>query len=397
MRARREPAPQRVVGASVEPGERLPLVEQLRAAGWRRCASRCPRRASRPRRRSAPCRPVASSSFCGALGAALPRAAARSPGRARRAGPSSPARSPTAWASTTWARDLLDRLGGLVRATARRRWTRCSSRSTSNGQRVVPPGEEGQRLLGRPLGVLADRALAVGGAHVDGAVLGDPAPLARRHGDPLVAGVRSARSRSPTARHCGPVSGALRSHRQSGASPATVGWHRSDHAGATGVRRRADRRLPRRSVGHQLLRRRHRPGRGVRGRRPRQGRRRRRRRGGPRAPAQAGRGAAHPRPHRPHVVRRAGRRHLRRHRLDPPAPTGTCSPTRWPACRAETAAMLLGGKLRVRRARRRRASSPTAQTLELAGLELRRRPHPGPHRGLGDVPHAVRRARTSPR
>ena len=87
-----------------------------------------------------------------------------------------------------------------------------------------------------------------------------------------------------------------------------------------------------------------------------------------RAPAQAGRRAGHPRARRPHVVRRPGRRHVRRHRLDPPRATGTCSPTRWPACRAETTAMLLGGKLRVRRARRRRRSSPTRQELELAGL-----------------------------
>ena len=50
--------------------------------------------------------------------------------------------------------------------------------------------------------------------------------------------------------------------------------------------------------------------------------------------------------------------------------TGTCSPTRWPACPPETAAMLLGGKLRVRRARRRRGARPTARRLELAGLEF---------------------------
>ena len=58
-------------------------------------------------------------------------------------------------------------------------------------------------------------------------------------------------------------------------------------------------------------------GHGVRRHRPRQGRRRRRRRGGARAPAQAGRRAGHPRPRRPHVVRRARGRSLRRHRLDP--------------------------------------------------------------------------------
>ena len=43
--------------------------------------------------------------------------------------------------------------------------------------------------------------------------------------------------------------------------------------------------------------------------------------------------------------------------------------------------MLLGGKLRVRRARRRARSSPTARTLELAGLSFIVDHTPGPHRG----------------
>ena len=58
--------------------------------------------------------------------------------------------------------------------------TRCSSRSTSNGERLVALGEEGQRLLGGAGGVLADRPLAVGGPDVDGAVLVDPTPLVHR-------------------------------------------------------------------------------------------------------------------------------------------------------------------------------------------------------------------------
>ncbi len=63
---------------------------------------------------------------------------------------------------------------------------------------------------------------------------------------------------------------------------------------------------------------------------------------------------------------------------------------------AETTAMLLGGKYEFAEPDRVEELAD-AQTLELAGLELRRRPHPGPHRGLGHLPHAVRRRRTSPR
>ena len=60
------------------------------------------------------------------------------------------------------------------------------------------------------------------------------------------------------------------------------------------------------------------------------------------------------------------------------------------ACRRETRAMMLGGELRVRRARRRpRARRPAGARARRA--ELRRRPHAGPHRGLGHLPHAVRR------
>ena len=105
----------------------------------------------------------------------------------------------------------------------------------------------------------------------------------------------------------------------------------------------ADRRLPRRSVGHQLLRRGDGSRLRVRGHRPRHGRHRGRRRGR-RASTGSSRspcwsptatsttcGASPPWP--------AGT-------TPPPGSTpatGTCSPTRWPACRRETARMLLGG------------------------------------------------------
>ena len=98
-----------------------------------------------------------------------------------------------------------------------------------------------------------------------------------------------------------------------------------------------------------------------------------RRRGRPRAPAQAGRGPGHPRARRPHVVRGPGRRAPTTPRRGSTPTTGTCSPTRWPACRRRPAAMLLGGKYEFAepddvaragrrpdaRARRPRASSST--------------------------------------
>ena len=70
------------------------------------------------------------------------------------------------------------------------------------GQRVVAVGEELQRLLGRALGVLPDRALAVGGPHVDGAVVVDPTPLVAdvtRHCGPSVGSSRA--SARPRGRH----------------------------------------------------------------------------------------------------------------------------------------------------------------------------------------------------
>ena len=96
-----------------------------------------------------------------------------------------------------------------------------------------------------------------------------------------------------------------------------------------------------------------------------------------RAPAQAGRRAGHPRPRRPHVVRRAGRRHVRRHRLDPPRRP---APARQPDGRHErrddrrccSAASTSSPSPTSRGARRR--PGPRARRPE-----LHRRPHAGPH------------------
>ena len=76
-------------------------------------------------------------------------------------------------------RDLLDRLGRLVRAEGAGAHPLLEQLDLER-ERVEAPGEERERLLGRALGVLADRALAVSRAHVDGAVGVDPAPLARQ-------------------------------------------------------------------------------------------------------------------------------------------------------------------------------------------------------------------------
>ena len=118
-------------------------------------------------------------------------------------------------------------------------------------------------------------------------------------------------------------------------------------------------------------------------------------RGRPRAPAQAGRRPRHPRPHRPHVVRRPGRRDVRRHRVDPPrrpAPARQPDGRDVPRDQPDAARR----RLPVRRARRRpELAGPAGARARRPAL--RRRPHPGPHRGLGHVPLAVRRATTSPR
>ena len=113
-------------------------------------------------------------------------------------------------------------------------------------------------------------------------------------------------------------------------------------------------------------------------------------RGRPRAQAQAGRGPGHPRPRRPHVVRGPGRRHLRRHGLDPPgrpAPAGrpdgrACPRDHGRCCSAATTSSPSPTTS---------ASSPTPQDARARRAAVRRRPHPGPHRGLGHLPDAVRR------
>ena len=76
----------------------------------------------------------------------------------------------------TWPRTVLHRLGGLV-GGQHAGLDPLLEQLDLEGERVVPLGEEGQRLLGRPLGVLPDGALAVGGPHVDGSVVVDASPL----------------------------------------------------------------------------------------------------------------------------------------------------------------------------------------------------------------------------
>ena len=61
---------------------------------------------------------------------------------------------------------------------------------------------------------------------------------------------------------------------------------------------------------------------------------------------------------------------------------------------AETTAMMLGGKYEFAEPDRVEELAD-AQTLELAGLQLPGRPHPGAHPGLGHLPYAVRRGDVS--
>ncbi|CAA9377267.1 MAG: MBL-fold metallo-hydrolase superfamily, partial [uncultured Nocardioidaceae bacterium] len=155
------------------------------------------------------------------------------------------------------------------------------------------------------------------------------------------------------------------------------------------------RRLPRRPVGNQLLRRRHRAGCRVRRGRSRQGRSGGRGGRGQGAPPQAGRGAGLPRAHRPHVVRRTGRRHLRRH--------GLRAPRRPPPPERPDGRHLAGDRrdaagrhLRVRRARRGHRGR-RRRDARAGGVELRRGPRARPHPGVDHLPHAVRRHGTGRR
>ena len=299
--------------------------------------------------------------------------------------------------------DLLDRLGRLV--GAERTGTHALLEQLHlEGEGVEAPGEERERLLRRALGVLADGAFAVGRADVDGAVGVHAAPLARQPPGcslsltdwswPFPSGelpcavtllhlllvVRRGLSGCPH-----------RSHDRATAS-GPVGWVPfavRPHPDA-GDETRADRRLPGRSVGHQLLRRGDRSRHRVRGHRPGQGRRRRRRPGRPRARLKP-------------VAVLVTHGHVDHMWCVAPV-AGTYDATAWihpddrhlladpmAGMSPETTAMLLGGKYEFAEPDRVEELAD-GQTLELAGLQLRRRPHPGPHRGLGHLPHAVRRA-----
>ena len=334
---------------------------------------------------------LASAVFCGALGLAGLALLGDHRRRARRAGrPGRPGRRPRWRRSPGRARSCTDSAASSGDITPD--LIRCSSRSTSKASASYRSVKNASASSGVPSGYCPTGALAVGGPDVDGSVLGDASPLGRRDSS-----LQSLRSFHGSARPRG------RHHASQTASPpGSPSPPRSDDGarrGASIVCRGADRRLPRRSVGHQLLRRGHRPGRGVRGHRPRQGRRRRRRRGRPRAPAQAGRRAGHPRPRRPHVVRRPGRRHVRRHRLDPPArpaparrPDGRHVARRPPRC-CSAASYEFAEPDDVARARRRpgaragrpRRSSSTTRPGHTEGSVTFRTPYDERGRLRGDV------------
>ena len=152
------------------------------AAGWRRCASRCSRRASPPRRRAAPSR-------------------SWSPRPVRRVRPSD---LPVLGDDREERVELADEAGEVADGTRlghlfaevthglgrlvgghHTRIDPLLEQVDASGELVVPLGEEGERLLGRSFGVLADRTLPVRRAYVDRSVLGDASPLARRHWFPL--------------------------------------------------------------------------------------------------------------------------------------------------------------------------------------------------------------------
>ena len=87
--------------------------------------------------------------------------------------------SPTALGSTSWAATcLIDSVAssGLSAPAVTRCSSSCTSKASASKRRV----KNASASSGRALGVLADRALALGRAHVDGAVRVDPAPLARQ-------------------------------------------------------------------------------------------------------------------------------------------------------------------------------------------------------------------------
>ena len=126
-----EPLPQRVVDLALQPGRRLPLVEQRRAAGRRSASSRW---TSASVSASATIRSlVAAAALAGLRPGGLGRPCARcstsassgvQPGRAGRRG-----RRPRC-ASVTASRRWSTRRVGVLRRRRRRRATRCSSRAT---------------------------------------------------------------------------------------------------------------------------------------------------------------------------------------------------------------------------------------------------------------------------
>ena len=150
---------------------------------------------------------------------------------------------------------------------------------------------------------------------------------------------------------------------------------------------RADHRLPRRRLRHELLRRRARP---------------------ParsaswstrasrcvdqldevlaRAPAAAGRGAAHARPHRPHLLGHAGLRRPRHPGVHPPGRRRRCSPTRSAGSRRRPRPCSAAGW----RGPSRTTCRPLAdgEVLDARRAGDHRRPRPGPHPRVGDVPAA---------
>ena len=352
------------------------------AAGWRRCASRCPRRSSRPRRPASPWRPWPRRSSATRSARRASRCSSITgpqrvePRRQRR-----PGRRPR-WPRSTCAATVFDRLGAPPRATSRRTGSAARAarpRTTSASNRSV---KKASASSGVPAGYCPTGPLAVGGADEDVPVLVDATPLVHR----------------PLAHHC-------RHGSQRPMSAITVlrpqpmrACDRPGSASTVGLAG-ADRRLPRRSVGHQLLRRGDGSRRRVRGRRPGHGRHRGRRPSRRGAPAQARQRPGDARPRRPHVLRGAGGGRRTTPRPGSTPTTGTCSPTRWPACRRETARMLLGGDYSWDEPDDVRELGDL-QELELAGLRFVvdhtpghtegsvtfRSPYPDARRGLrGDV------------
>ena len=173
-----EPLPQLVVGRPVDPGQRLPGLEQVAHPGH----------AVAPVRRRGELLGLgddrlllraALRQLLGALGlAGLPLAGDH------RAEGVQPTHEGLEVADGVGLGDLaadgLDRGDGLVRGELRGP-DALLEEADLGLERGVPLGVEAQRLLGRALGVLADGTLAVLRPDEDGPVLGDTSPLVARH------------------------------------------------------------------------------------------------------------------------------------------------------------------------------------------------------------------------